>query len=356
MNFFAQSGGSAWATTWNLTKEDVVINLRPLHTIAFTEDRTRVTVEGGVLIKELVDAAYHNHTQVVTANCNCVGVMGALLGGGYSRMMGTRGMMVDNVISMRVVLASGALIEVTPSSHPDLWWALRGAGANFGIVTSAVFQAYPTIPEQNGAWLGSLVFDKAQIEDLVSAIDDLTLTPQMAIFLYYTTTGPAHYIPTVVAFPFYLGANVTAARDAFAPLLRIGPVNDTTTFTPYDRVNAGSDSFCVGGHRKVGYGAGESRLDPATWRTTWNQYTRFLAQHGGERVGNSTILMEAYSLGAAKDRGDSSSSYAWRSAHRFNTMAIAWYADSRLDGDATSWASEVRERWRETSGLGMNST
>ncbi|PYI04751.1 FAD-binding domain-containing protein [Aspergillus sclerotiicarbonarius CBS 121057] len=327
-----------------------------MNTITFNDNRTQVQVEGGTIISELVDAAYANNTQVVTANCNCVGVMGALLGGGYSRMMGERGFMVDNVLSLRVVLASGELVDVTPTSHPDLWWALRGAGANFGIVTSAVFRAFPTAPAQNGAWLGSLIFADDQLEDVVAAINNLTLTSKMAIFLYYATTGAPDYTPAIIVFPFYLGNNTAEARQAFAPVLDIGPESDGTTFTPYNEVNEGSDSFCVAGNRKVSYGAAEDQLDPATWRAIWNEYTSFVDRYGGEAVGNSTVLMEAYSLGTAEQLGDSSSAYAWRSTNRFNTVAIAWYADQGLDAPANAWAGQIREHWRSTSGLQTNAT
>ncbi|OJK01933.1 hypothetical protein ASPACDRAFT_50727 [Aspergillus aculeatus ATCC 16872] len=362
--FLAQAGGNAWSTTWTLTNAttpSILINLRALNAITFSPNRTTVTVQGGTLISELLTAAYAHDAQVVTANCDCVGVMGALLGGGYSRMMGERGYMIDNVLSLNVVLATGTRVTVTARSHPDLWWALRGAGANFGVVTSAVFRSYPTPRTDNHAWLGSLVFSEDKLEALVGAINDLPLTPQMAIFLYFATTGAPDYTPAIIAFPFYLaraGANTTTeeARAAFRTILALGPLSDTTAWTPYDRVNAGSGSFCAVGGRKVSLGSAARTLDPAAWRAIWTSFTRWVATAGGDQVGNSTVLMEAYSLGRASAVATDSSAYAWRASSRFNTVAIAWYQDPALDASARQWAGDVRAVWRETSGLSGNST
>ncbi|KAJ5663307.1 hypothetical protein N7507_004038 [Penicillium longicatenatum] len=361
VKFFAQSGGNAWTTTWSLGENDVVINLRNMNSVKFNAERTLVEVGGGATVAELTDAAYAHNTQVVAANCNCVGAMGATLGAGYSRMMGERGFMMDNVLSFRVVLASGRIVDVSEFSHPDLWWAMRGAGANFGIVVSSVMKAYPTPAAQNGAWVGNLIFSEDKIESVVSAVNDLTLTSKMAIFFYFANGGAPHYTPMFMVTPFYLsGGNTTAAtaeaREAFASIFDLEPEADTTTWTPYNEVNAGSESFCVRGGRKASYGSAQGQLDPTTWRTIYTDYVNFLTKHGGDNVGSSLILMEAYSLQFAERKGDYSSAYAWRSTNRFNTVAIAWYTDESLDETANAWASQVRDDWRATSGLKSNST
>lgn len=339
----------------------MVINLRNMNSVKFNAERTLVKVGGGATVAELTDAAYASNTQVVTANCNCVGAMGATLGAGYSRMMGERGFMIDNVESLRVVLASGEIVDVSPTSHPDLWWAMRGAGGNFGIVVSSVMKAYPTLAAQNGAWVGNLIFSEDKIESVVLAVNKLTLTSKMAIFFYFANGGAPDYTPMLMVTPFYLsGGNTTAAiseaREAFASIFDLEPEADTTMWTPYNELNAGSESFCITGSRKVSYGAAQGQLDPMTWRKIYTDYTSFLTENGGDKVGSSLILMEAYSLQFAEQKGDYSSAYAWRSTNRFNTVAIAWYTDENLDETANSWAGQVRDEWRATSGLKSNST
>ena len=72
----------------------------------------------------------------------CVGALGATLGGGVGPYGGLHGLQIDALKSVRMVTGTGSLINVSATSHPDLWWGMRGAGFNFGIVTSATYQVY----------------------------------------------------------------------------------------------------------------------------------------------------------------------------------------------------------------------
>ena len=285
----------------------------------------------------------------MTGNCNCIGTLGAALGGGYSRLMGFYGFGVDNIVSMNLVAPNGATIKVGPEDT-DLWWALRGAGPNFGVVTSATMKAYPVPISQNGAWLGPLIFTEDKIEALVKAINILDLQPPMAIFLYFTTLPPANN-SAVVAIPFYLNGNETQGKAAFSSIYAVGPVADQTGWTPYNKINAGSDSICTKGGRKPSYGAGLANMHPATWRAIWNQYNAFLKTPGTQ---NSYVLVEAYSLYKAMSYGDASSSYAFRSSIKFNAVATAWYSDASLDSTAETFGSTVRDLWRSTDNLPYN--
>lgn len=351
LNFLAQGGGNGWADTFTLGNGGVLINLRPLRNIEFNADKTTVTVQGGTIIRELIAAAYGNSTQVSVGNCNCIGVLGSTLGGGYGRLMGLYGMSVDNLLSMNVVTAHGDAITVTPQDQ-DLWWALRGAGANFGIVTSATMRAYPVPQEQNGAWLGPLIFTPDRIPALVTAINGLTLTGQMSIFMYFTTAGPPDYMPVVIAIPFYLGP-ASEGEAAFASIFAVGPVSNMTAFTPYDQFNEGSESFCVKGGRKPSYAAGVATLDPQTWVTVYNKYVDFLKTPG---VQNTTVLMEYYPSAKADSFGADSSSYAFRSTIKMNAVVNTAYVDRSLDPVAESFGSSVRDLWRSSSGLTQNAT
>lgn len=303
------------------------------------------------MISDVIAAAYGNDTQVPTGNCNCVGTLGAILGGGYGHLMGLYGFGVDNILSLNLVTPSGTAVTVTPADT-DLWWALQGAGPNFGIVISVTMKAYPTPANQSFAWLGIMTFTEDKIESLVQAINDLILEPKMNIFMYYTTLGAPDYTPVVAALPFYYGSE-TAGKAAFASIYAVGPSSDGTAVTPYNEWNADGDSFCIKGGRKPSYGAGFANMVPATWRAIWNAYTAFLANPG---TGNSTILVEAYSLFTARSRPDSSSSFPFRSTVNYNAVAIPFYADSSLDPVAEAFGSKVRDLWRSTDNLASNST
>jgi len=74
--------------------------------------------------------------------CSCVGIVGATRGGGVGPYSGLHGLQIDALQSVRMVTGTDSLLDVSATSHPDLWWGMRGAGFNFGIVTSATYRIY----------------------------------------------------------------------------------------------------------------------------------------------------------------------------------------------------------------------
>ena len=79
-------------------------------------------------------------TFIATGSCSCVGFVGGSLGGGVGRLQGLHGLIIDNLISAQLVTAAGDLISVSETENPDLFWGLRGAGVDFGIVLWATFR------------------------------------------------------------------------------------------------------------------------------------------------------------------------------------------------------------------------
>lgn len=84
-----------------------------------------------------------NHLLPATGAHECVGFTGLALGGGHGRYEGKYGLASDNLISLNTVLADGSTIEVSETSHPDLFWGMKGAGHNYGIVTSLEVKVFP---------------------------------------------------------------------------------------------------------------------------------------------------------------------------------------------------------------------
>lgn len=90
-------------------------------------------------------------TAPATGTCECTGFLGPALGGGHGVTQGSFGLAVDNFVSARVVLGNGTQINVSANEHKDLWWGLRGAGANFGIVTEVDYKVYD-VPRGRELW------------------------------------------------------------------------------------------------------------------------------------------------------------------------------------------------------------
>lgn len=345
--FLVQSGANGWADTFDLDSDGILIDVSNLKDITFNKAKTQVTFQAGVTNADMLAAAWDNNARVSVSTCNCVSLLGATLGGGLSRTQGVYGLNIDNLLSLNVVDANGKKKTVTPSSDPDLWWALRGAGANFGIVTSATYKSIPLAQAKNTAWTGPVIFDQSKLEQVIDAIDELTLEPEMQFDIYFTVS-PLDGKPAVLTLPFYLGS-AEEGRKKFASILNLSPQVDLTAVIPYNTWNDAGDVFCTPGGRKPSYTTGQKKMDPVTWRKVWNEYYQFYTKY--PEANQTTVLTECYSTAktAKSVIDDGTASYPFRDVKCYS-IAIPWYSSPSLDKAALAFGESVRKLWASTAG------
>jgi FAD/FMN-containing dehydrogenase len=133
-------GGGHNAAGRAVTEGGVMIDLAEMKAISVDPARATATVEGGVTWAELNDAAGAHGLAVTGGAVSTTGVAGYTLGGGLGWLMAKYGLAADNLLAVELVTAEGDVLRVDGSSHPDLFWALRGGGGNFGVATSFTFR------------------------------------------------------------------------------------------------------------------------------------------------------------------------------------------------------------------------
>jgi FAD/FMN-containing dehydrogenase len=125
-----------------VTDGGVMIDLAEMKGITVDPDRATATAEGGVIWGELNDDAAEHGLAVTGGAVSGTGIAGYTLGGGLGWLMAKYGLAADNLLAAELVTAEGDILHVDTASHRDLFWALRGGGGNFGVVTSFTYRLH----------------------------------------------------------------------------------------------------------------------------------------------------------------------------------------------------------------------
>lgn len=168
--FLAYNGAHGSITTLGAMNSGIEIDLKQLSSVVVNSDGT-ATIGGGTNSKKVTDELWAAGKQTVTGTCECVSLLGPALGGGHGWLQGHHGLVADQFVSMNVVLADGSLTTIDSSS--DLFWAMQGAGHNFGIVTSLTSKVYD-IQHTNWA-IVTFTFSGTKVEAVYKAANDYLL-------------------------------------------------------------------------------------------------------------------------------------------------------------------------------------
>ena len=126
-----------------VTEGGVMIDLSEMKDIAIDPVLATATAQGGVVWADLNAAAAEHGLAVTGGVISTTGIAGFTLGGGLGWLMAKYGLASDNLLAVELVTAESEVLQVDAESHPDLFWALRGGGGNFGIATSFKFRLHP---------------------------------------------------------------------------------------------------------------------------------------------------------------------------------------------------------------------
>ncbi len=314
------------------TDGGLMIDLASMKGIHVDPRRRTVRAEPGLTWREFNRAAAVHGLATTGGVVSSTGIAGLTLGGGIGWLMGRYGLTVDNLISAEVVSAAGDVLTASDDEHADLFWALRGGGGNFGVVTSFEYSAHPVREVLAGPVLYPLADARAALtfhrEFTATAPDELTV----GAALIHAPDGSGTKVVALV--PCHCGQPATADDDV-RPLRGHGtPMIDLVAPMPYPMVN--------------------TLLDPMFPKGALNYWkSGFLPELSDEAI---DMLVEAYGrvpstmtgifldhIHGAATRVDSDATAFPHRQEAFSVLILGQWAD-RSDTDATiSWVRETFE-------------
>jgi FAD/FMN-containing dehydrogenase len=207
--------------------DGVVIDLASLREVQVDPQARTVRVGGGATWGEVDSATGEHGLATPSGIISTTGVGGLTLGGGLGHLTRKCGLAIDNLLEVEMVLASGERVRVSGDEHPDLYWAIRGGGGNFGVVTSFVFRLHEV-----GTIIGGPTFwpVEAAAEVLSAYREFIPNAPrELGAFFAFHTVPPAPPFPEEIHMRkvcgvvwCYSGGEEDAAK-AMAPLLDAVP-------------------------------------------------------------------------------------------------------------------------------------
>lgn len=210
-----------------LVDDGMVIDLSLMKDIQIDPEKQTAVVQAGCLLKE-VDKATHVHGLALPCGINgTTGVSGLTLGGGMGYLSRKGGLTIDRLREAEVVLASGELVTASETSHPDLFWAIRGGGGNFGIVTSFTFNLLPV----KNVYAGPMFWPLEQAHEAMNFYDKITKNASNDLygFFAFLIVPPGDPFPehlhskNVCGIVWCYSGPIEKAEEVFRPIREFGP-------------------------------------------------------------------------------------------------------------------------------------
>ncbi|MFK3979068.1 LLM class flavin-dependent oxidoreductase [Micromonospora sp. NPDC050397] len=219
----------------------IVIDLSRMDQVEVLDRATRrIRLEPGARWGDVARSLAPHGLAMSSGDYGDVGVGGLATTAGIGYLVRRFGLTIDHVVAAEIVLADGTLLRVDQEHHPDLFWAVRGAGGNFGVVTALELEAY----EVGDVAYAQLLVDASETAELLTNWGKLVEdAPREVTSFLMLFPGRRQQPPMARVTLVYAGDDVDAAQTALTPFLEIGPVLDQQArLVPYPAIVAPSHS------------------------------------------------------------------------------------------------------------------
>ncbi|GJJ05129.1 hypothetical protein RugamoR64_56670 [Duganella rhizosphaerae] len=180
-----------------LCDDGLVIDLSAMNSVQIDPEQRRAYVEGGATLHDFDHEAQAYALATPLGINSTTGVAGLTLGGGFGWLSRTLGLAADNLLAADLITADGRRLHVSATEHPDLFWAIRGGGGNFGVVTRFEFQLHPVGPDVTA---GLVVFPLAQAKAVLAQYRAFVdqMPDELTVWAVLRQAPPLPFLPPAV--------------------------------------------------------------------------------------------------------------------------------------------------------------
>jgi FAD/FMN-containing dehydrogenase len=329
-------GGGHSAPGFGANDDGVVIDLSLLRSVQVDPQAARARAGGGTTWGEFNDATYAHGLATTGGIISTTGIGGLTLGGGIGYLARAYGLTIDNLLSAQVVTADGQVKVASEHQYPDLFWALRGGGGNFGVVTSFEYQLHPI----KDIYAGIFLYEVDRAGDLLRFFRDFIKDAPRAYgaFPAFQIAPPLEFIPperhgdTLCASIVLWAGPLDKGEGAMKPFRDVAPVvAEMAGPMPYPALNAAFDALFPKGIRSYWKSSFVAEL-------TDDAIDAHVAH--GAKVPEVSATMHLYPInGKCHDVGPDETAFAYREAN-FSTVILCAWQDPAVDAERIKWVKD----------------
>jgi FAD/FMN-containing dehydrogenase len=266
----------------------LLIDLSQIDEITVDPGASMVRVGGGALLKDVTEATHQHGLTVPVGVVGTTGIGGLTLGGGVGHLSRAYGLTIDNLVAATVVLADGSVVQTDAEREPDLFWAIRGGGGNFGVVTQFTFRCHPL----TNVLAGPVLYDLDDTADLLRWYDGFIASApdELGGWFAYLSVPPGPHFPEELHLRKVCTVIWTQPGEEESPALREAraygkPLLDGVAPLPFPVWNTAFDALLPPGEQwywrgeffdEISEGLIEAALEwnakAPTWKCTMHMY------------------------------------------------------------------------------------
>ncbi|KAF5846305.1 hypothetical protein GGP41_003702 [Bipolaris sorokiniana] len=343
--FLATGGGHGYSTSLSGVKGALNIDLSKFRNVAVNASANTMTVGAATIFADMLDPLYAAGKQMPSGGSSTPSIIGVTLGGGIGPLTGAYGLLIDSLLSVEMVTGSGQILTVSATKNSELFWGMRGAGVNFGIVTSATYRIYDTI--NNGmVYNADMSFNGEKNETIFKILRTYQGTQDNKLALS-VSSSVKNKIPEISLSAIYFGTREQgdAAIKAF---LDQQPTFSNISVVPYNKLvyvaNFGGDAFArIKGIRADSWGYQLNDVTVSSLSSTYTKFVNFVLDNPALE-NSASWLIEKFGLGVTATIPDDSTAYSWRKAVAYGFFAF--YLPENVSEQMTKTADQFAEKIR----------